>query len=82
MNYKLLFKCFCRKKLNCCKNLLLISNFVFAFDLKGKKKKCLILNFNKKCFASKKLLMSGRIIPNPMLKILNLCFTTLIRSCV
>ena len=49
---------------------LLISNFVFAFDLKGKKKKCLILNFNKKCFASEKLLMSSRIIPNFMLKFL------------
>ena len=49
MNYKLLFKCFCKKKVKLLvKNVLLISNFVFAFDLKGKKKKCLILNFNNK----------------------------------
>ena len=61
---------FAKRKLNCCKNVLLISNFVFAFDLKGKKKKCLILNFNKKCFASEKLLMSSKIIPNSILKFL------------
>jgi hypothetical protein len=46
MNYKLLFKCFCKKKVKLLvKNVLLISNFVFAFDLKGKKKKCLIFNY-------------------------------------
>ena len=53
MNYKLLFKCFCKKKVNCCKNVSLISNFVFAFDLKGKKKKCLVLNFNKNALRRK-----------------------------